>query len=200
MTPRLLIAHRGSWGLCVGLFTMSTTVLAGGNPPAPEGTTSYGAHIITGTVVSADDGDLVLNTSDGHTHEFAFNQAGQYEAAMFPGDHVRVYYEWDQEQGSVAERIQTLNVTQTFAHAEQNDAMLAMSLPPTQDKSSGRSGSEPMFAQAEPASSSQDTQTTSRNLLPATASPIPGIGLVGTVLLAGGGGLRMVRRRGKKLE
>lgn len=194
MTTRAQISHRALWSLCLGLVT-APLAMAQGDQPTPEATTSYGANIITGTVVSSDDGNLVLDTSQGGVYEFAFNEAGQYEAAMFPGDDVRVYYEWEPNRGNVVERVQTLNITQNLDRADRSDAMRAMSLPPTDG------GDEELFAQAErttttttSTTTTSTTQTDSRDLLPATASPIPAIGLLGMVLLALGGGARALRR------
>jgi len=173
-----------------------TASLASADPaaqPTPEGTTSYGAHIITGTVVSADDGNLVLDTSRGGVYEFAFNESGHYEAAMFPGDDVRVYYEWEPERGNVVERVQTLNVTQKLDRSASRNAM---SLPPTDG------GDAEVFAQAEPTQGapgarvdSRTTEADSRGMLPATASPLPAIGLLAVALLAAGGGVHFLRRR-----
>lgn len=196
MTTRAQISHRALWSLCLGLVTASLAIADPGDQPTPEATTSYGAHIITGTVVSSDDGNLVLDTSQGGVHEFAFNQAGQYGAAMFPGDDVRVYYEWEPERGNVVERVQTLNVTQRLDGTDRSDAMVAMSLPPTDG------GDEELFAQAErttttttSTTTTSTTQTDSRDLLPATASPIPAIGLFGMVFLAISAGTHALRRR-----
>jgi hypothetical protein len=180
--------------------TASLAMAGPGDQPAPEATTSYGAHIITGTVVSSDDGNLVLDTSQGGVYEFAFNEAGQYGAAMFPGDDVRVYYEWEPERGNVVERVQTLNVTQKLDRSDRSDAMRAMSLPPTDG------GDEELFAQAErtttertttttrSTTTTSTTQTDSRDLLPATASPIPAIGLLGMVFLGISAGAHALRR------
>lgn len=197
MNSRSLACRHGLWSLFLTLATVSVAGAADpDSPPVPEATTSYGAQIVTGTVVSSDDGNLVLDTSDGHVHEFAFNESGHYEAAMFPGDDVRVYYETDPTRGNVVERVQTLNITQSLERNDRNEAAFAMSLPPTDGDDQDSQNSD-LFAQASPTTTSEDTetdaQTSSRDLLPATASPIPGIGMIAMALLASAGAIRMVR-------
>lgn len=193
MNSRSLACRHGLWSLFLTLATVSVAGAADpDSPPVPEATTSYGAQIITGTVVSSDDGNLVLDTSDGHMHEFAFNESGHYEAAMFPGDDVRVYYDTDPTGGNVVERVQTLNVTQSLERNDRNETALAMSLPPTDGDDQDSENAE-LFAQATTTTQDTDATDSSRDLLPATASPVPGIGMIAMALLASAGTIRMVR-------
>jgi len=95
---------------------------------------SPGTHIITGSVIRAGGTNLTIRSANGSERSFVVNPAGPYEAAMFPGDEVRVFYDPMQDGREFAARVQTLNVTANLGRAEQRRLMAAMSLPPTRSR------------------------------------------------------------------
>jgi hypothetical protein len=125
---------------------------------------------VTGTVVSSVDNQLVIRTDSGQQMTFSLDQVGLDPGRMNldAGDRVRI----EHRAGTTAGTMVAVNVTELDA----SGAAV------TQDQTT---------RYQDQTSTSYDDSST----LPATASPLPLIGLVGFLALLGGMGLRAIRHR-----
>lgn len=188
--------------IMAAVFVLALSVTAVAQYAAQETQTASPSTVdnqmmVMGTVVSVSDASLVVKTDTGDRMIFVRNASSMIPAAVSPGTAVHVVY--DSPSPGV------LHVSNVEINVDGSG--MSPGNTETTTRSSGTAGEAPASGTTSATDPSTGSTTTSGSVtggsqtgagtetMPKTASPLPVIGLVGILALAGGLTLRIAARR-----
>jgi hypothetical protein len=152
--------------------------------------------VATGKVISVGNTSMAIQTEDhGHAISFLVTTTTVMPTLVSVGSRVRVAYHAIGTTGQMADRVTLLEGPPAAASAasEFTGASGVQPAAPAEPPSTGDATPAPRASQSEPQSPATANQPGATEL-PATASPLPLIGLVGLMALLAGVSLRALER------